>query len=79
MGDARTAGTTRGSRLLRKRYILTAAAALTAALTVSTVSLASANSKGPERVQVPQRVSAALYLGHRTATPIKFAPDGAST
>jgi phospholipase C len=71
MGDARTAGTTRGSRLLRKRYVLTAAAALTAALTVSTVSLASANSKQPEHVAVPRAVSGSLYLHSRTATPIK--------
>jgi phospholipase C len=71
MGDARTAGTTRGSRLLRKRYILTAAAALTAALTVSTVSLASANSKQPEHVLVPKGVPASLYLHARTATPVK--------
>jgi phospholipase C len=71
MGDARTAGTTKGSRLLRKRYVLTAAAALTAALTVSTVSLASANSKQPAHVPVPRAVSASLYLHSRTATPIK--------
>jgi phospholipase C len=70
MGDARTAGTTRGSRLLRKRYVLTAAAALTAALTVSTVSLA-ANSKQAAHVPVPRAVSASLYLHARTATPIK--------
>jgi phospholipase C len=71
MGDARIAGTTRGSGLLRKRYVfLAAAVAAAAALTVSTVSMASSSSR-PVTVPVPKTVSKSLYFAPKTATPIK--------
>jgi phospholipase C len=72
MGDARIVGTTSRRWRLRGRTlaILTTAVAAAGALTVSTISLASANSR-PQLVPVPKTVPASQYLRARTATPIK--------
>ena len=73
MGDARTAGMTRVARRLRSRpvVILTAAVLGAGALTVSTVSLASANSSQLGSVPIPKLVPGSDYIAPRTATPIK--------
>jgi phospholipase C len=72
MGDARMAGTTRFGRLLRKRFIfLATAVAMAAALTVTTVSLASASPGRHGLVPVPKLVPARFYHAPRTATPIR--------
>jgi phospholipase C len=59
-------------RLRRRHYaVLVTVPAVAAALTVSTVSLASSSTKSADAVPVPAAVSASLYRAPHTSTPIK--------